>query len=148
MKYHPFLLEREVSSIFTGTLRTTFSLSFVGGSKSAEGGSKSANVFGPGGGSISASGFGPGVPNPLGHPGIFETPKGIDDLQIASLIDQISVLGGVVVPVVDVGCQREVSGHGKGRVKSIPKADRRIGKRVSQIVLKMSGKLVQSGFFK
>ena len=99
-----------------------------------------------GGGSISASGFGPGVPNPLGHPGIFETPKGIDDLQIASLIDQISVLGGVVVPVVDVGCQREVSGHGKGRVKSIPKADRRIGKRVSQIVLKMSGKLVQSGF--
>ena len=49
-----------------------------------------------------------------------------------------------MVPVVDVGCQREVSGHGKDRVKSIPKADRGIGKRVSQIVLKMSGKLVQS----
>ena len=32
-----------------------------------------------------------------------------------------------------------MSGHGKGRVKSIPKADRGIGKRVSQIVLKMSG---------
>ena len=33
-----------------------------------------------------------------------------------------------------------MSGHGKGRVKSIPKADRGVGKRVSQIVLKMSGK--------
>ena len=43
---------------------------------------------------------------------------------------------------------KEVSGHGKGRVKSIPKADRGIGKRVSQIVLKMSGKFVQSGFGK
>ena len=32
-----------------------------------------------------------------------------------------------------------MSGHGKGRVKSIPKADNGIGKRVSQIVLKMSG---------
>ena len=36
---------------------------------------------------------------------------------------------------------KEVSGHGKGRVKSIPKADREIGKRVSQIVLRTSGKL-------
>ena len=37
-------------------------------------------------------------------------------------------------------------GHGKDRVKSIPKADRGIGKLVSQILLKMSGKFVQSGF--
>ena len=36
----------------------------------------------------------------------------------------------------------------KGKVKSIPKADREIDKRVSQIVLKMSGKFVQSGFGK
>ena len=43
---------------------------------------------------------------------------------------------------------KEMFGHGKGRVKSIPKADRGIGKRVSQIVLKMSGKFVQSGFGK
>ena len=43
---------------------------------------------------------------------------------------------------------KEMSGHGKGRVKSSPKADRGIGKRVSQIVLKMSGKFVQSGFGK
>ena len=28
-------------------------------------------------------------------------------LQIAALIDQISVLGGVVVPVADVGCQKK-----------------------------------------
>ena len=43
---------------------------------------------------------------------------------------------------------KEVSGHGKDRVKSIPKADRGIGRRVSQIVLKMSEKFVQSGFGK
>ena len=28
-------------------------------------------------------------------------------LQIAPLIDQISVLGGIVVPIVDVGCQKK-----------------------------------------
>ena len=50
-----------------------FSLSFVGGSKSAEGGSISASGFGPGG-SISVRGYGPESPNlggggsnPLGH---------------------------------------------------------------------------------
>ena len=40
---------------------------------------------------------------------------------------------------------KEMFGHGKDRVKSIPKADRGIGKLVSQIELKMSGKFVQSG---
>ena len=43
---------------------------------------------------------------------------------------------------------KEVSGHGKGRVKSIPKADRGIGRRASQIVFKMSEKFVQPGFGK
>ena len=43
---------------------------------------------------------------------------------------------------------KQMSGHGKGRARSMPKADRGIGKRVSQIVLKMSGKFVQSGFGK
>ena len=38
-----------------------------------------------------------------------------------------------------------VSGHCKGRVKSIPKADSEIGKRVLQIVLKVSGKFIQPG---
>ena len=38
---------------------------------------------------------------------------------------------------------KEVSSHGKGRVKSIPKSDRGIGKRVSHIVLKTSGKFIQ-----
>ena len=32
---------------------------------------------------------------------------------------------------------KEECGRNKGRVKSIPKADRGIGKRVSQIILKM-----------
>ena len=41
-----------------------------------------------------------------------------------------------------------MSGHGKGRVESIPKADKGIGERVSQILLKMSGKFVQSFFGK
>ena len=41
-----------------------------------------------------------------------------------------------------------MSVHGKGRVKSIPKDDRGIGKRVPQIVLKMYGKFIKSGFGK
>ena len=53
-----------------------------------------------------------------------------------------------VVPIADVGCQKKCPAMVNGRVKSIPKADRGIGKRVSQIVLKMSGKFVQSGFGK
>ena len=44
--------------------------------------------------------------------------------------------------------QKELSGHGKGSAKSIPKADRGIGKRLPQTELKMSGKFVQSGFGK
>ena len=38
----------------------------------------------------------------LSPAGIFETPKDIDGLQFAPIIDQISVLGGVVDPIVDV----------------------------------------------
>ena len=59
-------------------------------------------------------------------------------------------------PLVDVGWSRGsnsrfrvpkvVSGHGKGRVKSIPKADSGIGMRVSQIVLKRSGKFINPGY--
>ena len=58
-------------------------------------------------------------------------------------------------PLIDVGWSRgsngrygvpkEVSGHCKGKVKSIPKADRGIGKRVSQMVLNMTGKFIQPG---
>ena len=40
---------------------------------------------------------------------------------------------------------KEVFSHGKGRVKSIRKADKGTGKRASQIVLKMSGKFIQPG---
>ena len=64
----------------------------------------------------------------------------------------------LIAPLTDQICSKvfssrcrvlkEMFGHGKGRVKSIPKADRGIGKRVSQIVLKMSGKFVQSGYDK
>ena len=40
---------------------------------------------------------------------------------------------------------KEECGRNKGRVKSIPKADRGIGKRVSQMILKMSEKFIQPG---
>ena len=40
---------------------------------------------------------------------------------------------------------KEVSGHCNGRAKSIRKADKGIGKRVSWVVLKMSGKFIQPG---
>ena len=40
---------------------------------------------------------------------------------------------------------KDVFSYCKGRVKSIAKADRGIGKRVLQIVLAMSGKLVPPG---
>ena len=53
-----------MSSIFIRTLRMMFSLSFIGGSKSAEGGSNPLADLDRGG-SISASGFGPGGPYPL-----------------------------------------------------------------------------------
>ena len=59
---------------------------------------------------------------------------------------------GFFFPLCDSNCRcrvpKEMSGHSKGRAKSIPNADRGIGKRVSQIVLKISGKFVQSGFGK
>ena len=40
---------------------------------------------------------------------------------------------------------KEECGRNKGRVKPIPKADRGIGKRVSQMVLKTSEKFIQPG---
>ena len=73
----------------------------------------------------------------MSHAGIFET-----------MILQFA-------PHIDVGWSRgsnsrcrvpkEVSGHCNGRVKSIRKADKGIGKRVSRVVLKMSGKFIQPG---
>ena len=50
-----------------------------------------------------------------------------------------------MVPILDVECLKRCPAIFKGRVESIPKADRGIDKRVSQIVLKMSGKFIQPG---
>ena len=84
----------------------------------------------------------------LSRAGIFETPKDIDDFTNCpthrSNLDvwwNRSSSSRCRVP-------KEMSGHDKGRVMSIPKADRGISKRVSQIVLKMSRKFIQSGFGK
>ena len=40
---------------------------------------------------------------------------------------------------------KEVSGQCNGKAKLTPKADSGIGKRVSQVVLKISGKFIQPG---
>ena len=84
----------------------------------------------------------------LSRAGIFETPKDIDDF--TNCPTHRSNLGVGWNRGSNSRCRvpKEMSGHGKGRVKSIPKADRGISKRVSQIVLKMSGKFIQSGFGK
>ena len=99
------------------------------------------------GGSISASGFGPGVQIRC-DTDIFETPKNIDDF--TNCPTHGSNLGVGWNRGSNSRCRvpKEMSGHGKGRVKLIPKDGRGIGKRISQIVLKMSGKFVQSGFGK
>ena len=77
----------------------------------------------------------------LSRAGIFETLTDIDVLQFAPLIDVGWSRGS------NSRCRvlKEVSGHCKGRVNSIPKADGGIGKRVSQIVLEISGKSIQPG---
>ena len=49
-----------------------------------------------------------------------------------------------MIPIVEA-VSKEECGRNKGRVKPIPKADRGIGKRVSQMVLKMSEKFIQPG---
>ena len=84
----------------------------------------------------------------LSRAGIFETPKDIDDF--TNCPTHRSNLGVGWNRSSNSRCRvpKKISGNGKGRVKSIPKADRGISKRVSQIVLKMSGKFIQSGFGK
>ena len=84
----------------------------------------------------------------LSRAGIFETPKDIDDFTICPT--HRSNLGtGVGRSRGSIsGCRvpKEVYGHGKGRVKSIPKAYWGIGKRVPQIVRKKSAKFIQLGY--
>ena len=84
----------------------------------------------------------------LSRAGIFETPKDIDDF--TNCPTHRSNLGVGWNRGSNSRCRvpKEMSGRGKGSVNSIPKADRGIGKRVSQILPKMSGKFVQSGFGK
>ena len=55
------------------------------------------------------------------------------------------MLGRVVVPIVDVECLKRCPAIAISKVKSIPKVDRGIGKRVSQVALMMSGKFIQPG---
>ena len=84
----------------------------------------------------------------LSRAGIFKTPKDIDDLTICPT--HRSNLGVGWSRGSNSRCRvpKEVFGHGEGRVKSIPKGDRGIGKRVSRIILKVSRKFIQPGFDK
>ena len=77
------------------------------------------------GGPKSASGFGPGGPYPL-----------------ADLNRGVQIQGGPNPLGHRCWVPKEVYGRGKGRVKSIPKADWGIGKRVPQTVRKTSGKFI------
>ena len=74
----------------------------------------------------------------LSRAGIFKTPKDIDDLTICPT--HRSNLGVGWSRGSNSRCRvpKEVFGHGEGRVKSIPKGDRGIGKRVSRIILQVS----------
>ena len=70
-----------------------------------------------------------------------------DILETLTDIDDFTMLGGVVVPIVDVEYLERCTAivKVKGRVKSILKADGGIGRRVSQIVLNMYRKFIQPG---
>ena len=78
----------------------------------------------------------------LSRAGIFKTPKDIDDFTIfpthrSNLGTGVGWIRGSISRV-----PKEVYGHGKGRVESIPNAYWGIGKRVPQIVRKTSGKFI------
>ena len=77
-----------------------------------------------------------------------ETPKDIDDFTNCPTLKSNLGVGWNRCSNSRCRVPQEMSGHGKGRVESIPKADKGIGERVSQILLKMSGKFVQSFFGK
>ena len=83
----------------------------------------------------------------LSRAGILETPKDIDDFTNCPT-QKISVLGGIVVPIADVGCHKKCPAMVKVGLSRFQKLIGGIGKRVLQIVPKMSGKFVQSGFGK
>ena len=69
-------------------------------------------------------------------------------MMIAPLTDQISVLGGIMAPIADVGYQKKCPAMVKVGLRRFQKLIGGISKRLSQIVLKMSRKFVQSGFGK
>ena len=77
-----------------------FSLSFVEGSKSAEGGPYPLADLDGGGPNLGGS-------KSAGTPASSRRQKMSMILQIAPLTDQISVLGGIVVPIADVGFQKK-----------------------------------------
>ena len=80
----------------------------------------------------------------LSRAGIFETPKDIDDFTIcpihrSNLGTGVGWIRGSISRCI---VHKEVCGHSKGRVKSIPNAYWGIGKRVPQIASKTSGKFI------
>ena len=80
----------------------------------------------------------------LSRAGIFETPKDIDDFTICPThgSNLATGVGWIRGSISRRRVPKEVDGHGKSMVKSIPKAYWKIGERVPQIVRKTSGKFL------
>ena len=80
----------------------------------------------------------------LSRAGIFETPKDIDDFTICPThrSNRGNSVGWIRGSISRYIVPKEVYGHSKGRVKSIPNAYWGIGKRVPQMVRKTSGKFI------
>ena len=80
----------------------------------------------------------------LSRAGIFETPKDIDDFTICPThgSNLATGVGWIRGSISRRRVPKEVDGHGKSMVKSIPKAYWEIGERVPQIVRKTSGKFL------
>ena len=80
----------------------------------------------------------------LSRAGILDTPKDIDDFTIcpihrSNLGTGVGWIRGSISRCI---VPKEVCGHSKGRVKSIPNAYWGTGKRVPQIASKTSGKFI------
>ena len=84
----------------------------------------------------------------LSRAGIFDTPKDIDGFTICPThrSNLSTGVGWIRGSISRCRVPKEVYGHGKGRVESIPKAYWRFGKHVLQIVRKTSGKFIQPGY--
>ena len=77
----------------------------------------------------------------LAHAGMFKTPPDIEEITICPNHRPLLGVGWSRGSNTRCRIPKEVSGH-KGKV---PKADRGVGKRILQLILSSTGKLIQVG---